>query len=427
MNEDTIVKAIDIAVESLEDELTAFACEIVRIRTENPPGENYPECARAIGRMMEKIGCDVEYVDVPQKLLPKLAPHGSHLPRVSVIGKHRGQYERPLIHFTGHFDVVPAGTDWTVDPYGGVVKDGRVYGRGSSDQKSGIVSQIFAIYALKKAGIELKGTILSSATPDEETGGFAGLGYLVEQGYVTEKNTDYCVITECLDVDKICLGHRGTLWFEIETKGRQSHGSMPSEGINAIENMVKVINAVKAEIEPELAGGSQYPIMPPQCRKSTLTATTIHAGTKVNTVPNSCKASFDWRLIPEQNVAWAKEKILSVCERLKQEDSSFDYTMNTIMEVEPTIVPDDTEVVKAFLDAGGIYLKKALDFSLSPGSDDQKFVVKQGNIRQCIVYGPGQLVLAHKSDEYVAIEDMKSAAKIMALAAVKLLGLKEND
>jgi len=425
MNYEDIIKAIDEAVESLETELVEFAKEIVCIRTENPPGENYPECAEAIGRMMEKIGCKVEYVYVPKELIPELAPHGQGLPRVNVIGKHEGKNERPVIHFSGHYDVVPAGTDWTVDPYSGIVKDGKLYGRGSSDQKSGIVSQIFAIYALKKAGIELNGTILSSATPDEETGGYAGLGYLVNQGYLTKDNTDYCVITECLDVDKVCLGHRGTLWFEIETKGKQSHGSMPSEGINAVENMVKLINDIKAEVEPELAGGSKYPIMPPECRKSTLTVTTIQAGTKINTVPNSCKATFDWRLIPEQSVAWAKEKIISVCEELKQRDLNFDYEYNTIMEVDPTIVPDDTEVVKAFLEAGEVYLKKPLGFSISPGSDDQKYVVKQGKLEQCIVYGPGPLVIAHKSDEYVPIEDMKNSAKIMALSAVKLLGLKE--
>ena len=421
-NYEDIIKAIDGAVESLEEELIEFAREIVSINTENPPGKNYQECAEAIGRMMEKIGCRVEYVHVPEELLAELAPHGKHLPRVNVIGKFEGKNQRPAIHFSGHYDVVPAGTDWTVEPYGGIVKDGKLYGRGSSDQKSGIVSQIIAIYALKKAGIELNGTILSSATPDEETGGNAGLGYLVQQGYVTEENTDYCVITECLDVDKVCLGHRGTLWFEIETKGRQSHGSMPSEGINAIENMVKLINAIKAEIEPTLIDGSQHPIMPPQCRKSTLTITTIQAGTKVNTVPNSCKATFDWRLIPEQSVARAKEKILNLCEELKQKEQDFDYEYTTIMEVDPTLVPDDTQVVKAFLESGEAYLKKTMEFSISPGSDDQKYVVKQGNIQQCIVYGPGPLNMAHKSDEYVSIEDMKNAAKIMALSAVRLLG-----
>lgn len=420
-----IKNAIDRAVESLEKELIEFAQEIVRIPTENPPGRYYPECAETIGDMMKKIGCEVEYINIPEELLPELAPKGKNLPRVNVIGRYKGTHDRPNIHFSGHYDVVPAGEGWSVDPYEAVVKDGKLFGRGSSDQKSGIVSQIFAIYALKKAGIKLKGTIISSATPDEETGGEAGMGYLVKEGYLNKENTDYCVITECLDVDKVCLGHRGTLWFELTTKGVQSHGSMPYEGVNAIENMVKVINAIDKKIRPLLMADSKYPIQPVECRKSTLTITTIEAGNKVNTVPNRCKATFDWRLIPEQSVSWGKEKILSICEELKSKDPNFDYEFNVIMEVEPTIVPDDTDVVNAFLKAGNEYLGKEMDFSLSPGSDDQKYVVKEGNMEECIVYGPGPLVLAHKVDEYVKIEDMKNSAKIMALATAMLLGVEE--
>lgn len=424
-NYDEIKDLIDKAVEALEEELIEFAQEVIRIPTENPPGRNYSKCAEAIGNMMKKIGCEVEYINVPEELLVSLAPKGENLPRVNVLGRYKGRFDRPNIHFSGHYDVVPAGDGWSVDPYEGVVKDGKLYGRGSSDQKSGIVSQIFAIYALKKAGIELKGTIISSATPDEETDGKAGMGYLVEKGYLNNKNTDYCVITECLDVDKVCLGHRGTLWFELITKGVQSHGSMPDEGINAIDNMVKVINKIDEVIRPLLEVESEYPVQPVECKKSTLSLTTIEAGTKVNTVPNICKASFDWRLIPEQSVSWAKKEILSICEELKNTDLDFDYEFNVIMEVDPTIVPKDTDVVNAFLKAGKEYLDKEMDFSISPGSDDQKYVVKEGNMEQCIVYGPGPLRMAHKVDEYVKIQDMKDAAKIMALAAASLLGIEK--
>lgn len=420
-----IKKLINDTVESLEDELIKFGQDIIKISTENPPGYNYPECAKAIGDMMEKIGCEVEYVNVPEELLPSLTPKGENLPRVNVIGKHKGSKERPNLHFSGHYDVVPAGQGWSVDPYGGIVKDGKLYGRGSSDQKSGIISQIFAIYALKKAGIKLKGTVYSSATPDEETDGKAGMGFLVENGYLNHENTDYCVITECLDVDKICLGHRGTLWFEIETKGVQSHGSMPDEGVNAIENMQMVLNEIDEKIRPNLKAESKHPVQPPACRKSTLAVTTIEAGNKVNTVPNSCKATFDWRLIPEQSVTEAKEQIISICEDLKSKNKDFDYEMNIIMEVEPTLVASDLELVKAFQDSGRTFLNKEMEFSISPGSDDQKYVVNQGKLENCIVYGPGPLKMAHKVDEYVEIEDLKNSAKIMALSAVKLLGIQE--
>ena len=157
IQETEVARRIGDAVEGLGGELVEFLREIVRIPTENPPGTNYPECAGAIGRKMEEAGLAVEYVEVPGELLPALAPHGEGLPRPSVIGRLTGRRDRPLLHFTGHYDVVPAGEGWTVDPYAAWIRDGKIYGRGASDQKSGIAAQVFAIKALRKAGLELEG------------------------------------------------------------------------------------------------------------------------------------------------------------------------------------------------------------------------------------------------------------------------------
>lgn len=415
-------RLISDAVDSLGGELVEFLQEIVRIPTENPPGRNYPECAKAIGSKMEEAGLDVQYVEVPGELLPVLAPHGEALPHPSVIGKLSGSNEHPLLHFTGHYDVVPSGQGWSVDPYSATIRDGKIYGRGSSDQKSGIAAQVFAIKALQKAGLELKGTIVSSATPDEETGGFAGLGYLVDRGFLSRDNTDFCVITECLDVDKICLGHRGTLWLEVETRGRQSHGSMPSEGVNAIEKMLDLLGAIRHEILPGLETVSRHPVTPPACRKSTLTVTMLQAGIKVNVVPASCRASLDWRLIPEQSVAAAKESLLALCRKMEERDPEFKCEVREILSVNPSLVRDDTDVVIAFQEAGNRILGQPMGFSVSPGSDDQKFVVQKAGLEQCIVYGPGPLAVAHKADEFQPIDDLWTGTKVMALAAWKLVG-----
>lgn len=417
-----LVQLIENTVNSYEDQIIKFTQSLVQIPTENPPGKNYLECAEFLGKKMKEIGCDVEYVNVPQNMLAELAPDGNNLPRINVMGKYKGETERPLLHFNGHYDVVHVGPGWSVDPFGGTVEDGKIYGRCSTDQKSGLTAQIFAIQAIKEAGINLRGSIVSSATPDEETGGEAGVGYLVDQGYLSSKNTDYCIITECLDVDKICLGHRGQLWLEIETKGKQSHGCMPSEGINAIGNMQKLLNAISSNIEPELSINSKYPVMPPACRKGSLTVTRIHAGTgTVDLVPNSCKATFDWRLIPEQSVSWAKEKIISLCDKLKEEDSSFDYELKVLHFGDPTVVSDESDLVKSLQKSGKVFLGKPMSFSLSPGYYDQSYIVQKGNLDQCVAYGPGILSLAHQTDEYVLIEDIKIATKILALTAVDLL------
>lgn len=419
-----VIDRISSRVESMQDELVSFLKDIVRIPTENPPGRYYRECAETIGNKMSEFGYDVKYFDVPAERLGELAPHGEGLPRVSVIGRLEGKNKRPILHFTGHYDVVPAGGNWSVHPFEGEIKDGKVFGRGASDQKSGIATQIFAIEALRREGIPLSGTLESGATPDEETGGQAGVGYLVEKGIISKENTDFCVITECLDYDKVCIGHRGTLWFEVKTKGRKSHGSMPALGINAIEKMVTVMNAFEARIKPKIKQvKTKYPVMPPEARQSSLTATVINAGTKVNTVPDECVAQFDWRLVPEQSVSSSYEELVSCLEDIRKADPEFAYELRKIMEVDPTLVPTDTEVVKAFLEAGEMVLGRWPEFSLSPGSDDQKYVVKNAGLNQCIVYGPGPLALAHQTDEYVEIKDLVASAKIMAVAAAALLGV----
>ena len=425
MDRENLVAVIDETVEGLTRELVDFSCAVFGIPTQNPPGNNYRKCAETIGAMMEEIGMEVEYVEVPEERLMELAPLGEGLPRVSVVGYLGDKTRRPNIHFTGHYDVVPEGTGWTTDPYGCEIRDGNIYARGSSDQKSGIVSQIFAAYALKKAGLKLKGTFIASATPDEETGGQAGVGYMVEQGYFTKESTDYCVITECLDVDKVCIGHRGTLWFEVNITGKQSHGSMPSEGINALEFAQRLMQTIDEDIRPLIAKPTELPVNPPACRMTTLTPTILQAGEKINTVPATCRIGYDWRLVPELSVSWAKEQIIAACEKVKAGMPGSEYSIVWRGADDPTLVPKDTDLVETFFASGKTYLGKEMEFSVSPGRDDQKYVVQKGKLEKCIVYGPGRLTLAHKADEYVNIEEMKTAAKIMALSAVDLLGLEE--
>ena len=290
------------------------------------------------------------------EFLRELAPQGEGLPRTSVLGRFPGRWERPCLHLTGHYDVVPAGDGWSVDPYAAELRGGRVYGRGAADQKSGIAAQLFALKALLASGCRLAASLVLSATPDEETGGFAGLGYLVQQGLIARDNTDFVVITECLDVDRICLGHRGTLWLELETRGRQSHGSMPTLGVNAIEKMLAVLGRIEAEVRPGLLLESSHPIKPE---------------------------------------AWARGALEGLRDRMRREDPELDLHIREIMSVEPTLVPRDTEVVRAFQEAG---------------------------LERCIVYGPGPLEVAHQADEFQPVADLKQATAVLALAALRLLG-----
>jgi len=407
----------------MRDEIVKFTCDLVKIPTENPPGKEYKKCAEFIGKKLEEFGYEVEYINVPSDFLDKLAPEGKGLPRVNVLGRYKSMTDKPVIHFNGHFDVVPAGGGWSVDPYGGVVKNDKIYGRGSSDQKSGIAAQIFAVEAIKRAGVRLKGTVEQSATVDEETGGFAGVGYLVNKGYIAQGKTDYCIITECLNVNQICIGHRGAIWFEVKTLGKKAHGCMPKRGINAIEKMVKLLNKLDLEVRPNIEGRlTGYPVIPDEARHPSLTPTILNSGIKLNVVPDVCIAKFDRRLIPEEDVNVALDEIKAILSSLSVEDRDFNYEIKEILRVEPTVIPTDAKVVRALTNAIKLVLAEEPKLVLSPGFDDQRFIVQNAKINECAVYGPGILTQAHVTDEYVLIQDIVDSTKIMALTMMYLLG-----
>src|SRR6266498_2016821 len=146
-------------VESMTSEMVDFLRELTSIPTVNPPGENYVPCAELLGACLHDFGYDIEYVAAEDR-----PEHTRQHPRVNVIGRLAGKAPRPLLHFNGHFDVVPVGQGWTVEPFGGVVQDGKVFGRGTTDQKAGIAASIFAVEAIRREGIQLHGSVEQSGT-----------------------------------------------------------------------------------------------------------------------------------------------------------------------------------------------------------------------------------------------------------------------
>ncbi len=142
---DRVLAAIDDAAEEIVD----FTSALIRIPTVNPPGTAYPDCAQFIGRRLAQGGFDVDYI--PADGRPE---HTTTHPRVNVVGRKPGLAARPAVHLNGHFDVVPAGGGWTVDPFGGLVRDGRIYGRGACDMKAGIAAAVYAVEAIRRAGVD---------------------------------------------------------------------------------------------------------------------------------------------------------------------------------------------------------------------------------------------------------------------------------
>jgi succinyl-diaminopimelate desuccinylase len=330
------------------------------------------------------------------------------------------------VHFNGHFDVVPAGAGWTVDPFAAVVRDGRIYGRGACDMKAGIAAAVYAAEAVRRAGVRLTGSIEISGTVDEESGGFAGVRWLCEQGRIAAARTDFVIIPEPLNVDRVCVGHRGVYWFEVTTHGRIAHGSMPFLGTSAIEHMSRVIEAFYRDLAPKFANRiTDVPVVPERARRPTLNVNAIEGGQPLDVgqtpcVADRCRAVFDRRFLLEEGFENTREEVGMVLEQVAATTPDMFYELRDLMIVHPVRTPDDSPVIAAVEQAIGQVLGRQATLVASPGTYDHKHVDRIGGVRDCVAYGPGILDLAHQPDEWCAIDDLINATKVLAISLLQL-------
>lgn len=412
-------------IEAKRDDLVALTRDLIRFPTVNPPGEAYTPCAEFLGKRLKARGFDVGYHRGEGE-----AGDSDRYPRTNVVARKEGVAPGPCIHFNGHIDVVSVGHGWTVDPFEGLVRDGRVYGRGACDMKGGIAAAVIAVEALLEEHNGLPGALEISGTVDEESGGYGGVGYLAKQGFFSRPRVDHVIIPEPLNVDRVCIGHRGVWWAEVETKGHIAHGSMPFLGDCAVRHMGAFLQKLESELYPALAQKhTDMPVVPEGARQSTLNINSIHGGLTEDyeglpapLVPDSCRLVLDRRYLIEEDPEEVKREIVALLEGLKHERKGFDYALREVLAFQPTMTDPDAPVVRAVSAAIQEVLGKPAEQVVSPGTYDQKHIVRVGQLEDCIAYGPGILDLAHQPDEYVGIDDMVASAKVMAAATLALLG-----
>ncbi len=410
-------------VEAARDEIVAFTAEMIRIPTVNPPGACYRECAELIGHRLEMTGLAVEYVEAEGR-----PEHTAEHPRVNVVGRGAARPGRPRLHLNGHFDVVPPGEEWTVDPFAGVVREARIYGRGASDMKSGIAAAVFAVEALRRAGVELAGAVDISATVDEESGGFAGVAHLCEAGIISSDDTRYAIIPEPFGPARVCLGHRGVYWFDVIAHGHEAHGSMSHLGRSAIEDMGALLEAFRTRLAPELATRlSALPVVPEPSRRPSLNVNAITGGqagetTQSPCVADRCVATFDRRFIPEETFEEVRAEIARLIAAVEDDDPERRFTIEERMVVHPTSAPPGSPLVAALSRAVETAVGRPPELVASPGTYDQKHFARIAGIEHCVAYGPGPLEEAHQPDESCAIDDLVTCTQALALAALELLG-----
>jgi len=353
-------------IREIQEEVTDFLSSLIRFNTTNPPG-NETVAAKYVAKDLEKDGFKCE--------LFESAPG-----RGSVITRLKGTGNKPSLLLLSHLDVVAANPkEWSVDPFGGVVKDGCVWGRGALDMKGMTAIEVMAMKLLKRNGVKLQGDVILAATADEEKGGEAGAGWLVKNhkdkivaDYVLNEGGGMAISVGDKNVYTVQTAEKGIHWFKIRAKGRPGHGSVPGGADNAIMRMNEVIGKLgnhrskimltptveqyltemaKADKllqslsqllqNPEksdqlldmLAKQDNYLAEEIRARlRMTVTPTMVHGGVKENIIPSECEAVFDCRVLPGQNTSQAMDRIKDLLKDIGLDNLQFE----TIHAAEPS-------------------------------------------------------------------------------------------
>ncbi len=414
-------------LDTRRDDLIALTQDLIRIPTLNPPGENYRLICEYLEARLKPRSFNCELIRAFE------TPGDSEkYPRWNIVARREGAIKGDCVHFNSHTDVVELGQDWTRDAFGGELDGDKIYGRGACDMKGGLAASIIAAEAFIDTFPEFSGAIEISGTADEETGGFGGVAYLAEKGYFAPARVQHVIIPEPLGLDCICLGHRGAWWAEIETKGRNAHGSMPFLGDCAVRHMGAVLTEMETSLYPLLSSKrTDMPVIPKGARQSTLNINSFHGGQEEPDpdftglpspmVPDSARMVIDRRFLIEENFEDVQAEIYDVLEKVKSERTDFDYKVREIQQIHPSMTAKDAPVVTSIAAAIEKTLGKPAEYVVSPGSYDQKHIDRIGHLKNCIAYGPGILELAHQPDEYVEVSAMLDSAKVMGHSLCDLL------
>ncbi len=278
--EDDIIKCL---AQIEEKELVELCQNLIKIPSHKDTLSREKEIALFLKDFMEREGIEVVLQEVTEG-------------RSNVIGRLRGTGKGPNLLFNGHMDTVrPLGMK---DPYRAKVKDGKIWGRGTVDMKSGLAGMTYALIAIKRAGMKLKGNLILAAVVGEENIN-EGTQRLIEEGF----QCDTAVVGEPTDL-QIVIVHKGIEWIEISIRGKASHASVPKEGINAIVNAARLVCALEEKLVPKL---SQTPKSNRLVGSPTLNIGKIWGGVRNSVVPDLCKIQLDRRTLPGEKI----EDILS--------------------------------------------------------------------------------------------------------------------
>ena len=384
--------AADLSKNISEVQTTRLLRDIVRCNTTNPPG-NERECCDILHEYFRDAGVNSEILEY--------APG-----RANVVAKVKGSGGGRSVMLNGHLDVVAPGTGWTKDPFGGTIEGGRMYGRGTSDMKSGVVAAAVALRAIVDSGMALGGDIMFTGVADEESSGPAGTKYLLSKGITS----DMAIVTEPTDL-QIETAQRGILWMEVKTFGRAAHGGRPWLGNNAIMQMNEFLNRLKG-LQSHLSSRKHHLLSSPSLNVGTITG-----GTRINVVAAECTVTIDRRTIPTESADQALSEITSIIQELEAADKDFHATLRELGRSTAFETAGDHPLVRNLRSSFTTVTGREPIIAGKDASSDASLLTDAGI--PTVLFGPGQHRVSHTADEYVDLEKVVQAAKILTLTVVR--------
>lgn len=388
-------------------ELVTLLQRLVRLRTVNPPGENYGEMTALLTAELRAVGVSARRLAVPAADQREYLP--AH-PRYNVLGFWNAGARR-TIHFNAHYDVVPVSGAWRHgDAFNPAAEGGWVYGRGSADMKGAIASILFALRALRATGTKPRCNVEVSFTADEETDSRLGAGWLVEN---TDLRADFAIVGEGGEGDRVCCGHNGVVWLEVTVQGRAAHGSTPERGINALEKMAALVLALE-EYKRVLARRSfrapDGTIMRPTINTGGVFA--AGPGGKINTVPASASFSIDRRVLALEDHAAAERELVAFLKRAAKAIPQCRISIRKVSENFSCYTAPATDFFAAAQASVARVRRRPAGFMVSTGFNDMHFFAHHLRI-PTLGYGPSGRDY-HAVDERARVRDLVDAAKIYA-------------
>ncbi|TWD83348.1 acetylornithine deacetylase [Kribbella amoyensis] len=391
----TISSAEQAVLDTIDEAwLVDLTQSLLRATGQNPPGDEAATVA-VLGDAARKLDLDVVETVVE--------PGRSNL-SITVEGG-----DGPGLLLLGHTDVVPIGDGWTKDPFGGVLENGRLYGRGASDMKGGLAASLAAMSVLR--GARLSGPIELAALVDEEETG-KGIRAYVE---TTRRPFLGCITAEPTDLQTI-IGARGDSYLRVEVHGRACHAGNPGDGANAIYGAAAVVAEIE-RLHAELAE-SPHPLLGP----ATWSVGRIDGGTGGSIVPAECVIVADRRLLPGESPAAVLDDLRTRVAALRLEDRGLTVDLVMPMEMPAFETPADAELVRATDAALSAAGGPGLPLGGWTAACDGGFVARDLGV-PVVVLGPGSVTTqAHRADESVAVDDLLVATRTYVLTALRLLG-----